>query len=174
MTIRTIFTILIIFLRCLFLTANSSFRSANNSTTGSLSKSLLSISLLLSDFSVLFSSNNSLEPRRSITETSKISAILFKVSASGTEIPFSHLDTVWRVTPSFNASVSCVILWEVRKYLIVLLSILFGSLHYLYCLHLNNRLHHSIAQATHINILRCTVNTDWLELKKWWFLILSD
>ena len=48
-------------------------------------------------------------PKSVLTSVSNISAILLSKSASGTDKPFSHFDTVWRTTFNRVANSSCVI-----------------------------------------------------------------
>ena len=54
----------------------------------------------------LSSDGSTVSPRSVLTVVSKISAILIRRSASGTERPFSHLDIVWRTTCNRSASSS--------------------------------------------------------------------
>lgn len=74
------------------------FLLSNCSTT------LASSTAIISSF---FSSATS-DPINSLTDTSNISANLINMSASGTDIPFSHFEIVCRTTFKASATFSCV------------------------------------------------------------------
>lgn len=95
------------------------FLLANCSTT------LASSTAIISSF---FSSATS-DPISSLTDTSNTSANLINMSATGTDIPFSHFEIVCRTTFKASATFSCVKPFHFLNIFKLLLNILWLLLH---------------------------------------------
>lgn len=115
------------------------FLLANCSTT------LASSTAIISSF---FSSATS-DPISSLTDTSNISANFINMSASGTDIPFSHFEIVYRTTFKASATFSCVRPFRFLNIFKFLLNILWLLLSLVCSIYILNS---CVAQATHINI----------------------